>query len=168
MTVARILLTAMLLLATGRPPAEPAAVALADAGVAVSGSGLEPLTLHVADLAVFERHTVRVREHGVAAEFSGFALADVLRRAGAPLGEALRGRKLTLYLVVDAADGYRAVFSWAELDPALSGRTVLLVDRRDGKPLADSEGPLRLVAPAEARPARWVRQVRALTLRAAE
>ena len=136
--------------------------------MAVSRSGLEPLTLRIADLAAFERHTVHVQEHGVAAEFSGVARADVLRRAGAPLGATLRGKKLTLDLVVDAADGYCAVLSLAELDPALSGRTVLLVDRRDGKPLTDAEGPLRLVAPEEARPARWVRQVRALTLRAAE
>jgi hypothetical protein len=64
-----------------------------------------------------------------------------------------------LYLVVEASDGYRAVFALPEIDPACTDRTILLVDRRDGKPLSAKEGPLRIVVPGEKRHSRWVRQV---------
>jgi DMSO/TMAO reductase YedYZ molybdopterin-dependent catalytic subunit len=66
------------------------------------------------------------------------------------------------YVVVDAADGYRAVFALAELDPAQTDRVILLADRKDGQPLPAAEGPLRVVVPGEKRPARWVRQVKAV------
>lgn len=44
------------------------------------------------------------------------------------------------FLVVDAADGYRAVFALPELDRAFTDRIILLADRREGKPLAEKEG----------------------------
>ena len=71
---------------------------------------------------------------------------------------------MALYLLVDAADDYRVVFALPEVDPAFTERMVLLADHRDGQPLAVVEGPLRLVAPDEKRPARWVRQVRSCTV----
>jgi hypothetical protein len=67
-----------------------------------------------------------------------------------------------MYLVVEAADGYRAVFALPELDPLFTDRVILLADRRDGKSLSEREGPLRIIVPGEKRPARWVRQVVAL------
>ena len=74
-----------------------------------------------------------------------------------PSREAVAG-----YVVVDAADGYQAVFAMAELDPALTDRVILLADRKGGQPLGAFEGPLRVIVPGEKRPARWVRQVRVL------
>ena len=41
-------------------------------------------------------------------------------------------------------------------------REIILADKRDGKPLAGlagKEGPFRIVAPGDKRPARWIRQV---------
>jgi hypothetical protein len=35
---------------------------------------------------------------------------------------------------------------------------------RDGKPLSETEGPLRIVVPHDKRQARWVRQVTSLTI----
>jgi hypothetical protein len=84
---------------------------------------------------------------------------DVLAKAGVPTGKDLRGRAMALYVVVDAADDYRAVFALAELDGAFSDRVVLLADRRDGKPLSPSVGPLQIIVPGEKKYARWVRQV---------
>ena len=66
---------------------------------------------------------------------------------------------MALYLVVEAADGYRAVFALSELDPAFTDRVVLLADRRDGQPLSMRDGPLQVVVPGEKKHARWVRQV---------
>ena len=36
---------------------------------------------------------------------------------------------------------------------------VLTMRRQDGKPLAQGDGPWRLVVPSEARPTRWAKQV---------
>ena len=82
--------------------------------------------------------------------------------AGLKLGQDLRGPALASYLLVEAADGYRAVFALPEIDPACTDRTILLADRRDGKPLPAQEGPLRIVVPGEKRRSRWVRLVVAL------
>jgi hypothetical protein len=71
---------------------------------------------------------------------------------------------MTEVLLVEAADGYRVAFALAEVDPAFSERDIILADKRDGKPLDAKEGPLRIVAPGDKRPARWVRQVTALRL----
>ena len=41
---------------------------------------------------------------------------------------------------------------------------VLLADTMDGKPLPADAAPFRLIAPADKRPARWVRMVKRLTV----
>jgi DMSO/TMAO reductase YedYZ molybdopterin-dependent catalytic subunit len=61
--------------------------------------------------------------------------------------------------MVRAADGYRALFSLAETDPLFRERTLLLCYRKNGEPLPDKEGPLRMVVADEKRHARWVRRV---------
>ena len=74
---------------------------------------------------------------------------------------------VNLEFVVSArklADKYRIVFSLPEIDPTFTDRVILLATRRDGKPLSEQEGPLRLIVPDDKRPARWVRQVRMLTI----
>jgi hypothetical protein len=65
-------------------------------------------------------------------------------------------------LIASAPDGYRVLFSLTEFDPAFSDRVILLADRRDGQPLDNREGPLRLVVPGDKRHARWIRGVDAL------
>ena len=98
----------------------------------------------------------------------GVEVGEILKLAGVKFGEQLRGKDLALFLVVEAADHYRAVFALPELDHAFTDRIVLLADRRDGKPLGTNLGPLRVIVPDEKRPARWVRQVVAFTIRRAE
>ena len=80
-------------------------------------------------------------------------------RRGLRCGAIFKGKALTFYLVVEAADGYRAVFALPELDPESTDAVVLLADRRDGQPLDAKEGPLRVVVPGEKRHAGRVRQV---------
>lgn len=134
----------------------------------VGGEVARPLKLSVADLAKLPRQTVTAKDHdGKTVTFEGVALAEVLRLAGVEFGEKLRGKSLALFLVVEAADGYRAVFALPELDSAFTDQVIILADRRDGKALSEAEGQWRIVVPAEKRPARWVRQVVALTIRRA-
>jgi hypothetical protein len=105
-----------------------------------------------------------VLDHDAPAQFEGVSLASLLSTAGVQLGDKLRGPRMTEVLLVEAADSYRVVFALAEVDPAFSERAIILADKRDGKPLDAKEGPLRIIAPGDKRPARWVRQVIALRL----
>ena len=102
---------------------------------------------------------MQASDHGVSGSWSGVPLSAILSAGGVPLGEALRGKNLTLYVRISAADGYRVVYALAELDPQFRNEPVILADQHDGKPLGVKEGPFRVVAPTDQRPARWIRQV---------
>lgn len=136
----------------------------AAASVAVGGEVATPLHLDAAALAKMPRQRIEASAHGVSGVWEGVALADVLRTAGAPLGDKLRGKNLSLYVRIDAADGYHVVYALAELDPEFRDSKVILADRHDGKALDAQEGPFRVIAAGEKRPARWVRQVTAIEL----
>ena len=69
---------------------------------------------------------------------------------------------MATYVVAEGADGYNVIFSLAELDSDFEDSGVLVADTLDGKPLGDKLGPLRLVAPHDKRPARWVRMLRSI------
>lgn len=145
-----------------------AAGADSTAALSVRGEVERPLKLSAADLAKLPRQTVRAKDHGgKESAYEGVALIEILRLAGVPLGDGLRGKNLALYLIVEAADGYRAVFALPEIDSAFTDRVILLADRKDGNSLSASEGPLRIVVPDEKRQVRWVRQVTSLTIRRA-
>jgi len=45
----------------------------------------------------------------------------------------LRRKSLGFVLIADGADGYRATFALAELDPTIGARRVVLADATDGK-----------------------------------
>ena len=131
----------------------------------VRGEVPRELGLTASDFTRLPRQTIRAKDHeGKEADFAGVPLVEVLKAAGLKFGQDLRGPALATYLVVEASDGYRAVFALPELDPAFTDRVILLCDQRDGKALSEREGPLRLVVPGEKRHARWVRQVVALKI----
>ena len=117
-----------------------------------------------AQIAAMPHETVNVRDHDVAAQFEGVPLGTLLSSAGIQLGEKLRGPRMADALLIEAADGYRVVFAVAECDPAFAQREIILADKRDGKELDAKEGPFRIVAPGDKRPARWVRQVTTLKI----
>jgi hypothetical protein len=48
---------------------------------------------------------------------------------------------MTIYVVAEAADGYRVVFSLAELDPGIRDSDVIVADTLDGTPLDAKHGP---------------------------
>jgi DMSO/TMAO reductase YedYZ molybdopterin-dependent catalytic subunit len=126
----------------------------------VRGEVGEPLVFSAEEFAKLPRQSVRAKAHdGVDSRYEGVPLAAILAKAGEPMGGALKGNALTLYLVVEASDGYRALFALPELDSAFTDRVILLADHRDGRPLSDREGPLQVIVPGEKKHARWVRQV---------
>lgn len=97
--------------------------------------------------------------------YSGVLLMDLLAQVGMPAKP--HGKDLKLYVVVAGADGYKAVYAGAEVTPDLHEATILVAEAQDGKPLGD-DGPLKLVATGEKRPARWVRNLASIEVRAAD
>lgn len=114
--------------------------------------------LTAAQIAALPHVTINPKDHDTPAQFDGVPLAEMLKLAGVETGK-MKGPQMTQALLVEAADGYKVVFALAELDPDFSDRQIILADKRDGKPLDDKQGPWRIVAPGDKRPARWIRQV---------
>lgn len=122
-------------------------------------------TFSLAALEAAGAVAVRVEDDsGRASEYTGVPIAQLLESVGVPLGKSVSGKRLAEFVIVRAADGYRVLFSLAEIDPLFRERTLLLCYRKNGGPLPDTEGPLRVVVADEKRHARWVRQVTAIEL----
>jgi DMSO/TMAO reductase YedYZ molybdopterin-dependent catalytic subunit len=151
--VATLLITCEVTCAQGRKADEEVALTIA-------GSVERSLKLRLSDLTRMPHKSVNVKDHdGKAVTYEGVSLIDVLKLAGVPSGEGLRGPNMAICILAEAQDGYKVVFALPELDPGFSDNEVLLVDRANGEPLSATQGPLRIVVPHEKRPARWIRNV---------
>jgi hypothetical protein len=144
--------------------AGPAAAQSVDQPVWVTGTDGATRMLEAPDIAALPRVLVSLTIHGEAHVFEGPLLIDVLKTTGVETGAALRGPALAQAVVVRAADGYAVVFGLAELDPGVRANRIILADRVDGAPLTVEDGPFRLVAEGDVRPARSVRQVTAMQI----
>jgi DMSO/TMAO reductase YedYZ molybdopterin-dependent catalytic subunit len=144
----------------------PAKVATGPSEFKVGGAVSTALTVNIDDLKKLPRKTLRVENaHAKKTEvYEGVPLEALLQKAGVPQGEQIRGAAMATYVLVEAADDYRVVFSLAELDSSFQDSEVLMADTMDGAPLAPDQGPFKLVAPHEKRPARWVKMVRSVTV----
>ena len=128
--------------------------------VQVTGAVKQALTISADDLAKMPRASVRTTNNGMETVYEGVWLHEVLKRAGVPQGNELRGKALAGYVLAEAQDGYQVVFSLGELDPTFIDNEILLVDTANGKPLFGAQGRFRLVVPKD-RPG--TRSVRMLT-----
>lgn len=105
-------------------------------------------------------------EHSKADEtYSGVPLIALLTALG--VTDKPRGKDLRLYVLAAGFDGYEVVYSIGEVTPDVHDATVLVADKENGEPL-DADGPLKLVATGEKRPARWVRNLVAIKVQAAD
>jgi hypothetical protein len=98
------------------------------------------------------------------ATYEGVLLEELLKRAGVPQGERLHGQSLATYVIAEAEDGYLVVFSLAELDSGILDSDIIVADTVDNGPIPAKQGPFRLIAPHEKRPARWVRMLKSITV----
>lgn len=155
-----ILVASGIMLPCAFSPARQTAKQPSDATLRISGKVDNQLVLREAELQRMPRTRVTVRdEKGARITYEGVAVAELLQRAGVPLGNRLRGTQMTLYVIVDASDGYKVVFALPEFDPGFASQIILLADKRDGLSLSAPEGPFRIVVPGDKRHARWVREV---------
>lgn len=131
--------------------------------LSVAGDVRTPLSITPTELKAMARTTVEVKdEDRRAVKYEGVLVGELLKRAGATLGGEMRGNAMTTYVLANASDGYQVLFSLAELDPALTSSEIIVADTIDGKPLSAYQGPLRIVSPKDARPARSVRMLQRL------
>lgn len=128
------------------------------------------LVLKPADFKALPHLNITVHnEHSNADEtYSGVRLADLLTKMNAPLGHDLRGPALAAYVEATGSDGYVAVLALAEVDPAFHPGDVIVADAMNGQPLDAKSGPYKLVVSEDKRPARWVRNLISIQLRAAQ
>ncbi len=127
--------------------------------VTVSGAVDNPLQLGPSDLQSMPRAKVSARDKDGEATFEGVKLWDIVQRAKPRLGEKPDRAIASSTIVVKGADGYQVVLSLAEISPDFTDKNVVLADRRDGKALAELQGPFQLIVPGDKIHARWVRQV---------
>ena len=127
--------------------------------VQVAGAVKQPLTLTADDLAKMPRATVRATNNGMETVYEGVWLHEVLKKAGVPQGNELRGKALSSYVLAQAQDGYQVLFSLGELDPAFIDNEILLADTANGKPLFGAQGRFKLVVPKDKEGARSVRML---------
>ena len=135
----------------------------ATAVLTVQGDIAAPVSLTAGDLAKMPRETVSVpAAEGTKIVYEGVTLFSLLQKAGAPFGKQLRGKVLASYVLAKALDGYQVIFTLGELDPDFGNESILVADKRDGKPLPDKQGPFRLVCPNDHEGARSVRMLQTL------
>jgi DMSO/TMAO reductase YedYZ molybdopterin-dependent catalytic subunit len=135
-------------------------IASAQAFVQVTGEVTKTLKLYEADIAKMNKVSVTLTDKdGKEHSYTGVPVIDILNNAGVTTGKQLHGENLTKYVLVKCADGYQVLFALAEMDTALSKKTIILATQADNKPLPEGKGPFRLVVPGEGRPARSCFQV---------
>ena len=152
--------------ATAKAQAAPAQVVPATASTLdLSGPDGRHITLSADALQSLPQQTVRVHNPHTKADetYQGVELSLLLARLDAPLGPKLRGKALSMYVVAEGTDKYRAIYSLAEVDPTFHTGTIIVADREDGQPIA-KDGPFKLVNTEDKRPARWVRNLASIQL----
>jgi DMSO/TMAO reductase YedYZ molybdopterin-dependent catalytic subunit len=126
----------------------------------IGGDVKTPLSLTPDELKSMPRTQVEIKdEDGRVVKYEGVLVAELLKKAGAPLGSELRGNAVATYVTAVATDGYQVLFSLGELDPDLTSNQIIVADTVDGKPLFAYQGPLRIVAPNDSRAARSLRML---------
>ena len=122
-------------------------------------------TLGVAELTALPQ--VEVSDSGASGKvlFRGPTVRSLVNLVGAPEGRALRGPNMMIVVIAEASDGYKVVYTLAELDEQFGGRTAIVAVTGNGQPLLPESGPLRVAMSGETtHRARWIRQLTTLRL----
>ena len=120
--------------------------------------GHRTVIMTAADLVAMPRHSVTANQHGKEVTYEGVYMRDVLAKAGVPFGADLKGKALSMYVLATAHDGYAVVYTLTEMDPAFSEGDLLIADKVGGPP----EGPFRVIAPHDRKPARSLRMLESI------
>lgn len=139
-----------------------------DVVVTVTGDITNPYTMNTAAFAAMKQITVTANsKDGKSHQYSGVSLYDMVTKAGTVPNEQLRGKALSKYVLITAADHYQVVIALPEFDPAFTDQIIILANQEDGHTLAAGTGPYRLIVPKDKRPARCVMQVTGIEVQTA-
>ena len=137
--------------------------------VPVTGDVAKPFTITASAFAAMKQITVKGKAHdGKEHEFTGVLLSDIVNAAGALPENKLSGKMLAKYVLIKAADGYRAVIALPEINSEFNDKNIILADKEDGKPLIEKTGPYQIIIPGEKKWGRWVRQVNGIEIQTAK
>ncbi len=92
-------------------------------------------------------------------------LYALLQAAQPRFNPNIKNHRLQFIVIVRGRDGYTAAFSLAELSPDLGHSAAWLTLDEDGVAFTGEGGPVNLVVPGDAKPARWVHGVAAIVVR---
>jgi hypothetical protein len=123
------------------------------------------VSLSAEDIAALPHKTISVfNSHTKANEtYSGVAVADVLTKVGVPRGEEVKGKLFMTAVIAEGTDHYSVLYALAEVDPSIHTGDVIVADSVDGQKLG-KEGAFKMVSTEERRPARWVRNLTAISV----
>jgi hypothetical protein len=128
----RIVLAALIVIllvhSTWAQQASPPKPSSGPANFKISGAVTTSLDLTAADLKGMPRKTLRVdNPHSKKTEvYEGVLVEDLLQKAGVPQGEQLRGQAMATYVLVEAADNYRVLFSLAEFNSSFQDSEIIV------------------------------------------
>lgn len=135
----------------------------------VGGLVQTPRTFTVADLRTLPATTVRVTlrtdkgSQGVAS-YTGPLLYTVIQQAAPIANTSFTNDFLRQFVTVGATDGYQVTVSLAEIAPQFGNQKVILAFERNGRPLSQSEGAVRLIVPGDYLAGRWVTNVNSIVV----
>ncbi len=144
------------------PPAHAKAAPSTQLQLTIDG---KTSTVTLSDLAAMPQKSVMVHnDHTKKDEsYSGVALGDLLAKYGFAVGQPTRRKMLHSYIVAEGTDQYWVLYSTTEVESSEHTADVVVATSIDGKSLGD-DGGLKLVASADKKPQRWVRNLSAIRL----
>ena len=116
---------------------------------------IDPSTLSRSSLKTLGRDG---KEH----VYSGVLLSELLTKSGIALGN--KRESIISYVILKAKDGYKSIFSLAEIDPLFAEQPILIADKIDGNALSHSDAPFQIIVPGDKIQTRWVRQLVSIEL----
>lgn len=126
---------------------------------------VEPLKFDPVALRALPRQEVRVTEKGERVVYSGVPLRALLSEQLQGGDRMAKLRDLSdAVVLVRASDNYQAALSAAAVAMDETGDAYLLALERDGKPLGEDQGPVKLVIRSDPQPVRWVRMITSVEL----
>jgi hypothetical protein len=123
------------------------------------------VTLTATELAAMpQRRIVAHNGHSKVDEtYTGVAVSDLLAKQGVTLAGDGAKKVYHSYVRAEGTDHYFVLYSTSEVEGEMHAGDVIVALTLDGKPLTE-DGAFKLVSTEDKRPARWVRNLMALTL----
>jgi cytochrome c551/c552 len=138
--------------------------------VSVTGQVRQPLELNIDNLQKLPVLQMKMIPHGVRSNekpapviVRGVLIRDILEKAVIQTASPYDVKKSAI--LVTASDGYRVIFSWAEVFHSPIGEGAMLFFEKDGKPLGDDEGKIALASLRDNNNIRYTKWVKSIEVR---